>query len=128
MIHRQGDMTQVRPPRVLRGHNLEVWRLALLPDSKTLVSGSKDGSVYLWDTTAISHEQARAILPATVAAWRFAPDGKAVVTIDVQGHVARWKGTAFQDREPLMDLGQFAVGPQRVARLAYRAHDVGRQR
>jgi len=99
------DIANMPPPRVLRGHKLEVWRLALLPDGKTLVSGSKDGSVYLWDTTTIQHEHARVILPATVAAWRFALDNKSVLTVDRQGHMAQWKGTDFQEQTSLMDLG-----------------------
>ena len=99
------DITSVPPPRTLRGHKLEVWRLALLPDSKTLVSGSKDYSVYLWDTTTIQHEQTRIILPAKVAAWRFAPDSKSVLTVDLQGRAAQWKETDFQEKESLMDLG-----------------------
>jgi len=99
------DTANVPPPRTLRGHKLEVWRLALLPDSKTLVSGCKDGSVWLWDTATIQHEHARVILPASVAAWRFAPDGKSVLTVDLQGRAAQWKGTDFQESESLMDIG-----------------------
>jgi WD40 repeat protein/serine/threonine protein kinase len=98
------DPVQVPSPRVLRGHNLEVWRLALLPDAKTLVSGSKDGSVCLWDTTTIQHERTRIILPVTVAAWRFAPDSRSVLTVDGQGHVTRWRGADFGERISVMDL------------------------
>ncbi len=98
------DVANVSPPRVLRGHKLEVWRLALLPDSKTLVSGCKDHSVYLWDTTTARRGQTRIILPTAVAAWRFAADGKSVLTVDFQGHAERWKGTDFHEREFLMDL------------------------
>jgi len=99
------DPAHVPPPRVLRGHKLEVWRLALLPDGKTLVSGCKDGSVYLWDTTTTQREHARIILPAAVAAWRFALDGASILTVEVQGLATRWKGTDLQDKEILMDLG-----------------------
>jgi WD40 repeat protein len=98
------DIANVPPPRVLRGHKGPVWRLALLPDSKTLVSGCQDGSVYLWDTTTIQHKQTHVILPASVAAWRFAPDGKSVLTVDLQGRAAQWKGTDFQESESLMDI------------------------
>src|SRR5207248_418566 len=35
--------SRVPSPRILRGHRNEVWRVALLPDRKTLLSGCKDG-------------------------------------------------------------------------------------
>jgi WD40 repeat protein len=43
-------VTELQPYATLRGHRLEVWSLALCPDNTTLVSGSKDGSVCVWDT------------------------------------------------------------------------------
>jgi eukaryotic-like serine/threonine-protein kinase len=89
----------------LRGHRLEVWRLALLPDHRTLVSGCKDGTVCLWDIAAIRHSSARLTLPAAMAAWRFSPDSKSVLTLDRQGGVTKWKGIDFQQAEPLMNIG-----------------------
>ena len=51
---RTWDVASHKVLDVLRGHRLEVWRLALLPDNKTLVSGGKDGTVCFWDTS-VSH-------------------------------------------------------------------------
>jgi WD40 repeat protein len=99
------DVTNIPPPRTLCGHSLEVWRLGLLPDSRTLVSGCKDGSICLWDTSTIQHEQMPIILPANVATWQFDPDNRSVLVLDSEGHLIRWKGPDFQDKEWLMDIG-----------------------
>jgi WD40 repeat protein len=99
------DPARVPPPRILRGHKQEVRVLALLPDNTTLVSGCKDGSVYFWDTSAKPHAPPRVTLPKPVAAWQWAADGSSVLTLDLEGHVARWQGAGFQKSEPLMDIG-----------------------
>jgi WD40 repeat protein len=70
-----------------------------------LVSGCKDGSVYLWDTRAIEREGTLATLPAKVAEWGFAGDSQSVFTLDTRGSVVQWKGTRFEDRETLMNVG-----------------------
>jgi hypothetical protein len=41
-----------------------------------------------------------------VEEFRFAPDNS-VVTVDIQGRVARWQGTDFQDMQPLLEIGSF---------------------
>jgi WD40 repeat protein len=85
---------------VLRGHRLEVWRLALLPDDKTLVSGCKDGTVCLWDTTVTQRHRPRITVPAKVSNWCFSADGRSLMTLDWEGQVARWSGPDFQEGEP----------------------------
>jgi WD40 repeat protein/serine/threonine protein kinase len=100
------DPAHVPPPRVLRGHRLEVWRLALLPDNRTLISGCKDGSVYVWDTDlALRQRAAGSTIKASVKAWRFMPDGSSVLTVDTEGHVARWRGSDLRESDPLMEIG-----------------------
>ncbi len=86
---------------VLRGHRLEVWRLALLPDHKTLVSGAKDGTVCLWDTSVAHPHQPRISVPAKVANWRFTPDSRSLVSLDIAGGVSRCRGPDFQERESI---------------------------
>jgi WD40 repeat protein len=39
---------------VLRGHTSYVWSLAFSPDGTTLVSGSGDNTVRLWDTRPLA--------------------------------------------------------------------------
>ena len=89
----------------MRGHRLEVWRLALLPDDKTLVSGSKDGEVCFWDTSVAHPHQPRITFPDYVESWCFAPDSQSVLTLNQQGQVAGWSGPDFRQQEPLLEVG-----------------------
>jgi WD40 repeat protein/serine/threonine protein kinase len=97
--------TELRPYATLRGHRLEVWSLALCPDNTTLVSGSKDGAVCVWDTAALRRDQARVTLPVPVRAWSFLPAGQGILTLGEQGLVIRWQGNDFQQSQPLLELG-----------------------
>jgi WD40 repeat protein len=101
--------TELHPYATLRGHRLEVWSLALGPDNTTLVSGSKDGAVYVWDTAAKRREQSHVTLPVPVLAWSFLADSRAILALDKQGRVARWQGTDFQQSQPLLELGTNAL-------------------
>jgi eukaryotic-like serine/threonine-protein kinase len=102
---RTWDVADKKCLDVLRGHRQEVWRLALLPDGKTLVSGGKDGTVCFWDTSVPHPGQLRITLPDSVVAWRFAPDSRSLLTLNRQGQVARWSGSDFQQKEPLLEMG-----------------------
>jgi eukaryotic-like serine/threonine-protein kinase len=114
-------MPSLRPSATLRGHKLEVWDLVLLPDKTSLVSGCKDGSVYVWDTTTLKREQSRLTLPEIISAWHIAPDSRSILTLDRQGRVLRWQGADFQERQSIMSidagvvLGLFSSDGQYVA-------------
>jgi WD40 repeat protein len=99
------DLDNVPPSRVLHGHTDEVARLALLPDGRTLASGAKDGSVFLWDTELIAQQRAVETLPEKVSAWCFSPDSQSILALDRQGGVTRRKGRAFQEKEPVLNVG-----------------------
>jgi serine/threonine protein kinase len=99
------DPTKGKSLRTLRGHKAAVTALALLPDNRTLVSGSDE--VCLWDTVAPRRSRQPVILPTKVEEWRFAPGSKSVVTVDIQGNVVEWRGTDFQEMQPLLKVGAF---------------------
>jgi WD40 repeat protein len=89
----------------LRGHRAEVWRLALLPDGKTLISGGKDGSVCFWDAS-VSHTVSSSESTITnVVDWAFAPDNQSIVTLEVNGEVARRRGLDYGQKEVLFGTG-----------------------
>jgi WD40 repeat protein len=98
-------VTELQPYATLRGHRLEVWSLALCPDNTTLVSGCKDGSVFVWDTATLRRKQTHVTLPVPVRAWSFLPDGQAILALDEQGRIARWHGADFQHSQALLELG-----------------------
>ena len=77
---------------------------ALLPDPTRLVSGSKDGEICFWNTAttaALHHERETVRLPAKLIDWRFAPDSQSILSVDVQGQVAQWRGLDFKEEHPL---------------------------
>jgi WD40 repeat protein len=88
---------------------LEVWRLVLLPDQRTLVSGGKDGAVCVWDTARVRHEQSHVALRIRAMSWSFAPDSKSVLTSDALGECRRWEGPNFQKNVLLAEVGMGAA-------------------
>src|SRR5205823_6078310 len=68
------------------------------PDGKTLVSGSNDGTVKLWD---LSSGQERCSLVAhqgkEVASVAVAPDGKSLATGGADGTVRLWRAADDQE-------------------------------
>jgi eukaryotic-like serine/threonine-protein kinase len=95
---------------VLRGHRSEVWRLSLLPDnrtlvSRTLVSGCKDGTVCLWDTSIAHPRWERVSLSDGIRTWCFAPDSRSVLTLNSEGQLVRWSGPDLQVKQPLLETG-----------------------
>jgi WD40 repeat protein/tRNA A-37 threonylcarbamoyl transferase component Bud32 len=104
------DVASGRVLNTLRGHGLEVWRLALLPDESTLVSSGKGaGPVLLWNALTPHTEFARNQLPLPVLGWRFAEDSKSLMTVDMNGQVARWHGRGFREMRTELELGHLTA-------------------
>ena len=100
------DSAKLRPEgRPLHGPRTDVWCLALLPDQSTLVTGSKDGSVQLWDVSSVRQESETATLPALVHTWRFSSDSRALIALDQLGRVSKWEGNGYQDQHILFSVG-----------------------
>ena len=107
---RTWDLASRKCTDVLRGHRQEVWRLALLPDGRTLVSGSKDGEVCFWDASVLHPRQERITWPEPVANWKFAEDGRSILTLNQAGQVAKWTGPEYGRKEILFELGTIGGG------------------
>lgn len=94
-----------RSRATLRGHRQEVLALALAPDRTRVVSGSKDGSVLVWDIAQRHRDLAHSVLPDPVWTWRFTGDDSSVLAVDRQGRLVRWHGAGLTNREVQADLG-----------------------
>jgi len=75
---------------ILEGHSDEVWSVAVTPDGKTVVSGSGDKSLKVWDlesgqclTTFEGHTDGVERVAVT-------PDGKTVVSASLDHSLKRW--------------------------------------
>ena len=101
----------------LTGHTDRVHSMAFSPDGSTLVTGSYDGTVRLWDAAA--HRQAGAPMAGRageVYSVAFGPDGKIVASGAEDGTVRLWDvATHRQDGPPLTgkdgDVNSVAFSP-----------------
>ena len=99
------DLASHRLIRSLHGHLMEVNSLALLPDGRTLASGSKDGAIMLWDTLAEPLPGAVTTIRGGPAAWRFSGDGQTLVTVDPAGRITERSGPAYSLQRELVRVG-----------------------
>lgn len=104
------DPANVLPLRTLQGHKHEVWSLALMPDNRHLLSGSKDNELLVWDTANVRRKKGVIRLSEKLINWRFAPDGKSILTLDQQGRLAKRTGHDFQESETLIEVGSIEMG------------------
>ena len=95
--HRPPDR---QPPH--RPHR-RIFSVAFSPDGKTLASGSRDGTVRLWDV-ATGHQIGNPLTGHTGSVWSvaFSPDGKTLASGGDDGTVRLWDvATGHQIGDPL---------------------------
>src|SRR6267154_611221 len=81
----------------LQGHTDDVWFVAFMPDSKTVMSGSEDGSIRMWDATTGRESriwQKRSVFDASASSSHIlslSGDGKMLARAGpAQGSVELW--------------------------------------
>ncbi|WUJ19970.1 hypothetical protein OHS70_38435 (plasmid) [Streptomyces sp. NBC_00390] len=93
------------PAAALIGHTNAVFSVAFSPDGKTLATGSKDGTVRLWNTGTRRQIGARLTeYTFYVFSVAFSPDGKTLATGSADGTVQLWDtATRIPTGNPLSD-------------------------
>ena len=74
----------------LKGHTSSVYSVAFAPDGKTLATGSRDGTVKLWDITTGKELATLKGHTEDVSSVAFAADGKTLATGSVDQTVRLW--------------------------------------
>ena len=91
----QRAMLQIRESNIFQGHESRVLSVAFSPDGKSIVSGSDDNTLRLWDLQGNPIGQPFQGHESSVWSVAFSPDGKAIVSgsddrrlrlWDLQGH------------------------------------------
>jgi WD40 repeat protein len=85
----------------LEGYDNSVFAVAFSPDSKTIVSGSEDNTVSLWD--AVTSEERRTLEGHDNVVWAvaFSQDGKTVASRSGDKTVRLWDATTGKERQVL---------------------------
>lgn len=71
-----------------KGHEGEIKALGFAPDGKTLATGSKDGTIRLWNTT--TGDQTASFSADTNTALAFSPDSKTLASIYDDKRIKLW--------------------------------------
>ena len=112
-------LREPKPPRpvLLAGHTAPVTCLAITPDGTLIVSGSLDGSVYLWDagTAQVVHRFTTGHGP--VRSLAVSGDGQRLVTGGQDGLLRLWN---LKERQLLLTTPSRGKGP--IDQLAF-THD-----
>jgi WD40 repeat protein len=83
---------QLQPKTELRGHTSSVLSLAVSPDGRFVVSGDRDGRVWLWDLEKRTkpHISVHGSPTEWVTALTITPDGRRVLSGGTEGIVREW--------------------------------------
>src|SRR5262249_13964846 len=100
---------------VWKGHPGGVSCAALTPDGKTMVSGSWDGTIKLWDVEKGKERRTLPVLVPNVTALAISPDGSTFATAAHDGVVRIWEAATGELRVAL----DAPVGPFSSSALAY---------
>ncbi len=84
------DVKMLREVQIFRGHLDMVWSFSLSADGRTVLSGSEDRTLRLWDV-ASGRELDRSLGDGTFSCVRFSIDGSHVFAADLGGKVNVWR-------------------------------------
>ena len=71
------------------------YALAFAPDGRTLVVGTRDGMVELWNVPGRREIAELKVHDSIVCGLAFAPDGRTLATIGIDGTLRLWDAPGF---------------------------------
>ena len=110
-----------RESNVLRGHKSAVSSVAFSPDGQTLVTGSYDHTLRLWDQHGQPIGQPLQGDQDWVSAVAFSPDGQTIVSSGKEGKIRLWNrqgqpiGKPFQGQQGWITSVAFSPDGQTIA-------------
>jgi WD40 repeat protein len=110
-----------RERNLLKGHEDQVYPVAFSPDGKTIVSGSRDGTIRLWDTTGKPIGQPLQGHESAVMSVAFSPDGKTIVSGSWDNTIRLWDTSGKPIGQPFKghEHGVYSVDLLQKSRLGY---------
>lgn len=90
-------MELARERNRFQGHENRVNSVAFSPDGKTIVSGSTDRTVRLWDLEGNQIDQPFQGHESSVNSVAFNPDGKTIVSGSGDPTIRLWRGVTWED-------------------------------
>ena len=105
----------------LQGHSYSVSAIAVTPDGKTVISGSSDNTIKIWDVVTGTEKFTLQGHSYSVSAIAVTPDGKTVIsgsrdnTIKIRDLATRKEIATFTGESPIKCCGVAADGVTIVA-------------
>ena len=73
--------------------------MAFSPDGKTLVGGTSDGALHLWNVASGSEITTLAALVSSCRAISFSPDGRSLAAAEVANAIKLWVAPDFEETD-----------------------------
>jgi hypothetical protein len=98
-------LPQPKQLAVLRGHTNSIWGLDVTRDGKTIVSGSFDKTIRVWDVASAKERFVLRGHSRCVEFVALTPDGQTAVAADQAGMIRVWDLTARRERRAPTETG-----------------------
>ncbi len=96
-------------PLVFKGHERDIWDVAISPDGTLLATSSSDGTARLWDLATGEQIQVFAPQSGALGMVDFSRDGKHLLISGEDGWVHLWDVASGKDIQDFADKGGDAV-------------------
>jgi len=87
-----------KPPKVLRGHERNIWEVRFSPDGSRIATGSFDQSARLWDVATARPVSVLRGHSQAIVGLDYRPDGKALATYGDDSTIRLWSSAGAPQR------------------------------